>query len=151
MPRRFDITSCDEGLASGSAVAREHAAHETELLFGFTLRGAHVGADFPFKRRICAAQRGVEAPAGGRHVVLVVRRRRRQMESGYRHGGLANIAVTEPALDAPAKGAGLGRSGNCKTRGIAVGLGCCTDEACTVLLVVEPGTKRNNGAADHGL
>src|SRR5690606_22448423 len=106
-PGTLAIETRHRDLAARYAVAGEGAVHEAETLARLALVEAGVGAQLPFQppagdvpRR--ATQGGVDAPTGRRRLILVVGRRGRAAVRRHRDGGVGEVALAPPGLQAPA-------------------------------------------------
>ena len=148
LDRALAIEAGDRGLAPGDAVAGEGAVDDPEEFVFVAVGVTGVGPDLPLQAGGPAAQGAVEAVAGGRRLVLVVGRSRRRPVGGDRHGGVLQIAVAHPALDAEAQVAGRGSATQGQAGRLAFGARIGPHQAGPMFLIETGDMKRDAGVAD---
>ena len=153
-PRRLAIQTSDRGLAARDAVAGEGAVHEAEAFAGLAFVEASVGAHLPFQPSAshiarCAAQRGVDAPAGCGRLILIIGGRGRVAVRRHRDGGIGEIAFASPGLQSPAIVAVLRPLRRRGRQQVTAGAGPRAHQARAALFVIGRGAQRQTGLAQR--
>ena len=117
-------------------IAGEGAGHVAELLAGFAVEQAGVGADLPAAVGGVAAQGGVETIAHGWGRVLLAGRSGGVAAGGHGRGAVLEVGTLDPALQTPADTLALRLVDQGRREGRPGGAGVGPDQAGAALFLI---------------